>query len=876
MVGKFRKIIGKGLAMVLALSVMSTLSNPAHARILFKGEFLIEDNGSDAFIIDSGDDVSGNITLQFGSSLGEGITFDTVNGWFEITDDLNFDQYEIKNAVIENLASAPATPIPGQIYYDTNNNNTYIWDGSGWEDITAAGGGGSADMDDVYDNDLDKILNVDHANGLEFNSTISSDIIFDMQSTGDVAFQNAGTTYAEFTNTGEFYVDNLQLDANTLSSIDVNGNINLDPNGTGRVIADSDLDINGLNFTLDADNVGTGNIVNIVANQGVSPDGILRYHAPSDTWEVSTDGGVTWDDLDDNTLDEAYDEGGAGAGRVITADSGFVEINGDGLRVDNIQTNDNTISAVNLNGSITLDPAGSGIVTAKSNVDMEGTDLELDSDNAGSGANVNIIANQGSDLDGILRYNASSNEWEVSSDGGSTWDDLNDNTLDQAYDEGGAGAGRIITANNGTVEINGDGLDVDNIQINDNSITSTNTNGNVTIDPDGNGFVNLGADVNVDGETVVLDFDNTGGNITIQFGQTLSESIFWDSGNSRFTLTDDARIEGNAAVIGQAFIADNHTATDSDGTINLGRSDSAWETFVWDNVADQFEISDDLNVSGFVGIGTTSPNFDLHLFNTSSTTNYEWLALDNGTDVATILTGTQDPTLVATDADTGSIFMNTATGRVYTKSDDGSTTNWLPSGLDQGTYAALTGTFGTPGITNKFVTDEDPRLGATGGAFGEVSLGTRLDYDELFAINPSLIYYVRIFLPSDTTMNDLGVYTTSSKNGDINLGLYSDDGTGEAPDSLLATTGTQTSSSPVDDFWEFPLSTPYDVTTAGFYWLSLVTSTNPVATSYKQANDNFIPYRIESTTNPSTTLPGTASPAAKPNTANLPFIAGFE
>ena len=38
-----------------------------------------------------------------------------------------------------------------------------------------------------------------------------------------------------------------------------------------------------------------------------------------------------------NTLDEAYDQGGAGAGAIINADAGTVEINGpDGLRVNGV------------------------------------------------------------------------------------------------------------------------------------------------------------------------------------------------------------------------------------------------------------------------------------------------------------------------------------------------------------------------------------------------------------------------------------------------------------------------------------------------------------------------------------------------------------
>ena len=153
----------------------------------------------------------------------------------------------------------------------------------------------------------------------------------------------------------------------------------------------------------------------------------------------------------------------------------------------------------------------------------------------------------------------------------------------------------------------------------------------------------------------------------------------------------------------------------------------------------------------------------------------------------------------------------------------------------------MEGTFGTPGITNKFVTDEDPRLGATGGAFGEVSMGTRLDYDEEFAIDTGNIFYVRVFIPADTTVSSIGVFTTSSKPGNVNFGLYSDN---NGPETKLAETGTQSGNSPVNDFWEYSFGSPYDITTAGFYWLAMASSSNPSAATYKLANDLFIPYKI--------------------------------
>lgn len=45
---------------------------------------------------------------------------------------------ELQNARIQNLASAPSTPVEGQIYHDTTTHATYVWNGSAWRPFDAA------------------------------------------------------------------------------------------------------------------------------------------------------------------------------------------------------------------------------------------------------------------------------------------------------------------------------------------------------------------------------------------------------------------------------------------------------------------------------------------------------------------------------------------------------------------------------------------------------------------------------------------------------------------------------------------------------------------------------------------------------------------
>jgi hypothetical protein len=50
--------------------------------------------------------------------------------------------------------------------------------------------------------------------------------------------------------------------------------------------------------------------------------------------------------------------------------------------------------------------------------------------------------------------------------------------------------------------------------------------------------------------TLTLDSDNTGGNVILQFGATLNESIAWNNANSRFEVSDDLHVNDNFSTAG--------------------------------------------------------------------------------------------------------------------------------------------------------------------------------------------------------------------------------------------------------------------------------------------------------------------------------------
>lgn len=168
-----------GLIITTVLFNSFTIQN-ASARMVFVKDEGVTD--SDVFVID-GDDSNGNdIQLQFGQSLSKTLRWDNLNGQFTFNDKINvegditltgtvdgvdinqfaidtathtgstsnphhvnfgqvlsesisgldFEQNQAQNLAIHNLASAPTNPVEGQIYFNTTDNKTYIWDGTNW------------------------------------------------------------------------------------------------------------------------------------------------------------------------------------------------------------------------------------------------------------------------------------------------------------------------------------------------------------------------------------------------------------------------------------------------------------------------------------------------------------------------------------------------------------------------------------------------------------------------------------------------------------------------------------------------------------------------------------------------------------------------
>ncbi len=124
------------LYLSLLVFLVGLLSPVAQGRLIFSNED--SEWTGNSFILDIGNETiaTEHINLRFGDDINAGLQYDRVDDLIRINRDLDFLGNEVRNLQFENLSTAGAPTCDGsaigQVYYDTDQSQLLICDGTSW------------------------------------------------------------------------------------------------------------------------------------------------------------------------------------------------------------------------------------------------------------------------------------------------------------------------------------------------------------------------------------------------------------------------------------------------------------------------------------------------------------------------------------------------------------------------------------------------------------------------------------------------------------------------------------------------------------------------------------------------------------------------
>ena len=312
---------------------------------------------------------------------------------------INLGKLELQNARIHNLATAPANPVAGQIYYDTAVNTMYFYNGTAWIDIkgdvqeviagaglTGGGDGGSVTLTvgaglgiTVNANDVQLDIaharNVDHSithvyagDGLTGGGTIDASVTLNVVATADAGLTVTADAIA--------FKNYSSLTQNRIMMWGAGGQLENAP--ITRTVDQSSNET----ITINGNLVVTGSTTSVNSNEVNIGDSIIKLNsdevgAPSQNAGFEVERGTSdnvsflWDETADRftTVDQPLHVGSVETIVPGTDDFFYVYDNAVGETGEIKKATFNSIA--NLLGApihFSLDPAQTGVVTKAGNV----------------------------------------------------------------------------------------------------------------------------------------------------------------------------------------------------------------------------------------------------------------------------------------------------------------------------------------------------------------------------------------------------------------------------------------------------------------------------------------------------------------------------
>ena len=351
------------------------------------------------------------------------------------------------------------------------------------------------------DDDANTILEHDTAPKLAANLDVNDFQITTDKTNGNVNIQPNGT--------GNVSISAIQIKGTSISSSDstiINVNDGLVVDGTatvsGALTSSTSLTLATGATVTGIDNGSLGSSATLLATQGAiktyvdaqvtaqdldfSADDstVLSIDLDSETLHFAGGTGISTS-VSNNTVTHAIDTGTVVTltdsqtltNKVLTSPTINVASMTGTVTIDNITINDSEI-ATSSNAILSLNPGGSGTISLHASTEVTGT---LTTDDITTDGNQTITGNLTTGGTLTVQGSIVADTFTTNSNG--------DITLDPA------GTGTIVLTGNvthaGTQTTTGE-LNVDNINVNGNTISSTNSNGGINITPNGTGLITLG------------------------------------------------------------------------------------------------------------------------------------------------------------------------------------------------------------------------------------------------------------------------------------------------------------------------------------------------------------------------------------------------
>lgn len=409
---------------------------------------------------------------------------------------------------------------------------------------------------------------------------------------------DGGVGIAENLNVGGVInIDNLRLDTNTLSSTNSNGNIILAPNGTGDIQLDSDtvrIGDNNANATLTTN--GTGDLI-LNTNSGTTTGSITIEDGVNGNITLAPDGtgklvlnNPYINGTSDTLAEFIYDT----VGGAITSGTGITVTNNDGGNTSTVNITNTAVTAGSY-GSTTAIPTFT--VNAQGQLTAAGTENIATTLNIAGDTGTDSIAHLtdtltftgGEGIDTTVTNNVltiAGEDATTSNKGIASFETANFTVTSGAVATKNITLGTSTLTNGSTTNTLAglQQLDVDNLQFNGNSIISTDTNGGITLDPNGTGHISASnalikdvatpVDPNDAANKAYVDAVAEGLHIhaSVQAATTaaITGSVTYDNGTSGVgaTLTTDTPIntlDGYSLVNGDRILIKNQANTGHNG-----------------------------------------------------------------------------------------------------------------------------------------------------------------------------------------------------------------------------------------------------------------------------------------------------------------------